>query len=175
MNVALVKADQIRDRASKTASVNSQEADTVVAMWGQSDAALSQAESALKTGAADERTQQRVLVMREQVKQGRAEAERRRAHLQRQEKLLSDLDEARMTLSNWVDNHFDYNAAIAKYAAAFADYGLEVRPGGAEVLVRRIQADRPPCASPYRGSRRVDFGYYQCEGEVGGHCNRSPG
>ena len=57
--------------------------------------------------------------------------------------LLSNLDDARMTRSIWIETHFDFAGADAKYAAAFAAYGLDVMPGRTEELARRIRAEHP--------------------------------
>ena len=56
---------------------------------------------------------------------------------------MRDLDDARMTRSIWIETHFDYAGAATKYAAAFAAYGLEVKPGRTEELARRIRAEQP--------------------------------
>ena len=63
---------------TRSPSVTSQQADAVLVMWGQADAALAQAEAALKTGMADDHLQKRMLELQKQVQQGRGEAERRR-------------------------------------------------------------------------------------------------
>jgi serine/threonine protein kinase/Flp pilus assembly protein TadD len=143
VDVALVKADQHRNRAAETVSATSREADAALVTWGQADAALAQAEAALKAGTADDHLKERVLALQKPIQQGRGEAERRRAKLQRQEKLLLDLDEARMAPLVFFDGHFDVAGAGVKVAAAFTAYGLEVRPGGAEELGRRIRAEEP--------------------------------
>jgi tetratricopeptide (TPR) repeat protein len=136
VSAALVQADQWRKQAGEAPSATSPEADAVLALWRQAEASLAQAETALKTGTAGDRLVQRVLDVRRQVAQ-----ERERA--QRTANLLRDLDDARMTRSNLIENTFDLAGSATKYAAAFAAYGLEVKPGLTEELARRIRAEQP--------------------------------
>ena len=136
VNAALIKTEQLRKQAGEAPSATSQEADAALALWRQAEASLDQAETALRTGTADARLQERVQDERRQTGQQRAQA-------QRTANLLRDLDDARMTQSIWIETHFDYAGAATKYAAAFAAYGLEVTPGRTEELARRIRAEQP--------------------------------
>ena len=136
VNAALIKTDQWREQAGEAPNATSQEADAVLALWRQAEASLAQAETALKTGTADDRLRQRVLDVRQQIDEQRAQA-RRTANL------FHDLDDARMARSIWIETHFDYAGAITKYAAALAAYGLEVKPGRTEELARQIRAEQP--------------------------------
>src|SRR5262249_36495960 len=54
-----------------------------------------------------------------------------------------DLDEARMREWTWAGGRLDYRGGAAKFAKAFTDYGLEVKPERAEELARRIRAEEP--------------------------------
>ena len=94
VNVALAKAEQLRDQAAAMPSTKSEEAEAGLVVWRQAEAALGQAETALRTGTADHRLQQRVLAMQQQLDLGRSQTEGRRTQLKRKDKLLSDLDEA---------------------------------------------------------------------------------
>jgi len=136
VSAALVQTEQWRKQAGDAPIATSQEADAVLALWRQAEASLAQAETALRTGTADDRLRQQVMDERQQIEQGRAQA-------QRTAKLFRDLDDARMTQSIWIETHWDYASASTKYAAAFAAYGLEVKPGPAEELARRIRAEQP--------------------------------
>jgi predicted outer membrane repeat protein len=136
VNAALIQTEHWRKEAAQAPSATSPQADAVLALWGQAEAALAQAESALRTGTADDRLRQRVLDVRKQIGQQRAQA-RRTANL------LRDLDDARLTRSMWIETHFDYAGAATKYAAAFAACGLEVKAGDTEELTRRIRAEQP--------------------------------
>jgi len=136
VNAALIQTDQWRKQAGEAPSATSQEADAVLMQWRQAEASLAQAETALKTGKADEHLRQRVLDVQERIERGRMQA-------QRTANLLRDLDEARMTRTIWMGTHFDYAGATAKYTAAFAAYGLEVKEGRTEELARHIRAEQP--------------------------------
>ena len=136
VNAALIKTDQWHKQAGEAPSATSEEADAALALWRQAEASLAQAETALKTGTADDRLRQRVLNVQQQTEQQLAQA-RRTADL------FHGLDEARMTRSIWTGTHFDFAGSATKYAAAFAAYGLEVTPGRTEELARRIRAERP--------------------------------
>ncbi len=136
VNAALNTTDQWRKQAGQAPSVTSEQADAAVALWRQAEASLEQAETALRTGTADARLQERVQDERRQTGKQRAQA-------QRTANLLRDLDDARMTQSIWIETHFDYAGAAKKYAAACAAYGLEMTPGRTEELARRIRAEQP--------------------------------
>ena len=56
---------------------------------------------------------------------------------------MRDLDDAHMSRSIWINNSFDFAGASTHYAASFAAYGLEVKPGRTEALARRIRAEEP--------------------------------
>jgi tetratricopeptide (TPR) repeat protein len=136
VSAALIRTDQWRKLAGEARSATSQEADAALALWRLAEASLEPAETALRTGTADDHLRQRVLDVRQQIEQHRAQA-------QRTAKLLRDLDEARMTAAIWISTHFDSAGAAAKYAAAFTAYGLEVKPGRTAELAQRIRAEQP--------------------------------
>jgi serine/threonine protein kinase/tetratricopeptide (TPR) repeat protein len=136
VSAALIQTEQWRKQAGEAPSATSQEADAVLVLWRQAEMSLGPAESALRTGTADDGLRQRVLDERQQVEEQRAQA-------QRTANLLRDLDDARMTRSIWIGADWDYAGGSAKYAAAFAAYGLEVKPGRTEELARRIRAEQP--------------------------------
>jgi tetratricopeptide (TPR) repeat protein/serine/threonine protein kinase len=143
MNVALAKAGQWRDQASAKTGATSQEAEAVLLLWRQAEGALGQAEAALSTGTADDALRQRLLELQLQVAQGRHRDEQRLAQVLRKEKLLHDLDGARLAQATWIDRHFDHAGASARYAAALSAFGFEVKPGQTAELARRIRAEDP--------------------------------
>ena len=61
VNAVLIKTEQWRKQAAEAPSATSQEADAVLALWRQAEASLDQAETALRTGTADDRLRERVL------------------------------------------------------------------------------------------------------------------
>ena len=147
VSAVLFNTAQLRKQAAEAPSVTSQEADAALALWRQAEASLAQAETALRTGTADDRLRERVLEVRERIGQRREQA-------QRESKLLRDLDEARMARSSWlgearmarrswIETHLDDADAVRKYAAACAAYGLELTSGRTEELARRIRAEQP--------------------------------
>ena len=71
VNAALIQTEQWRKQAGEAPSATSQEADAVLALWRQAEASLAQAETALRTGTADDRLRQRVLDERQQIEQRR--------------------------------------------------------------------------------------------------------
>src|SRR5262249_28721773 len=54
-----------------------------------------------------------------------------------------DLDDAHLASAAMAQGRFDNAAAAAKYARAFAAYGLEITPGKSAELARRIRAEKP--------------------------------
>ena len=140
---ALAKAEQLRDRAAESPTTTLEGADAVLLLWGQAEAAVAQAEAAAKTGTADDRLLQRMLIMQRQCEQGRKHAEGHRALLKLKTKLLCDLEDARMALATIVKSQFDYAGAGKKYAAAFAAYGMVIQTGPIQDLAPRIRAEEP--------------------------------
>ena len=136
VNAALIQTNQWRKQAGALPNATSREADAALVLWRQAEASLAPAETALRTGTADDRLHQRVLDAQEQIERGRTQA-------QRKANLLRGLDDARMMRSIWIETHFDYAGAAAKYAATFAAYGLEVKPGRTEALAQGIRAEQP--------------------------------
>jgi serine/threonine-protein kinase len=143
VSLALGKAEQLREQARQMPARTSQEADRALAVWQQVEAALGPAEAGLDSGPVSSGLRQRVQEVREQVDQERGEVAARRAQAVRKEKLLRDLDEARLARSTWIRGRFDYQGASAKYAEAFAAHGLEVKRGQAAELARRIRDSEP--------------------------------
>jgi tetratricopeptide (TPR) repeat protein/serine/threonine protein kinase len=141
VSIALIKAEQARDQAAGKPSATSQQAEAVLLVWRQAEAGVAQAEAALSTGTADDALRRRVLDLQRRITQGRHRDEQRLAQVLRKEKLLRDLDDARMALATWTGSHFDHAGASARYAAALAAYGLEVKPGKTAELAQRIRAE----------------------------------
>ncbi|HLN26280.1 MAG TPA: tetratricopeptide repeat protein [Gemmataceae bacterium] len=136
VSAALVTVENLRDQAGRMPRWTSEEADAILAVWQQAQAALAPALAALKTGTANDLLRQQVLDLQQ-------ESERQRVQADRKAKLLRDLDEARLSRSNWIENKndFDHAGAAAQYTVAFAAYDLEVKPGRTEELARSIRAE----------------------------------
>jgi tetratricopeptide (TPR) repeat protein len=134
VNAALTTMEGLRDQAGKMPRRTSEEADAIVVVWQQAEAALAPALVALKTGTPND-------LLRQQVLDAQQESEQERVQAQRKAKLLRDLDEARLSRSNWIESGFDHAGAAAQYASAFKAYDLEVKPGRTEELARRIRAE----------------------------------
>jgi tetratricopeptide (TPR) repeat protein/serine/threonine protein kinase len=143
VSVALAGAQQWASQAEGRPTATRQQAEAVLGVWGQAEAALAEAEAALRTGAAEEPLRQRALEVRRRLEQGRLQTEQRRALRLRQEKLLRALDEARQQRATPLEATFDYAGEAAQYQAAFAGYGLAVEPGRTAELARRIRAEEP--------------------------------
>jgi tetratricopeptide (TPR) repeat protein len=135
---ALDRAAELSEQAQQMPCANSVEAAAVLVVWQKAQDAVARAETALTTGADDEVLRQRVVELRAQLDQGQARAVRK-------EQLFRDLDEARLAVYEVVDDRLDLNYAgcAARYAAAFAAFGLEVRPERSDELARRIAAEEP--------------------------------
>jgi serine/threonine protein kinase/tetratricopeptide (TPR) repeat protein len=141
VSVALARADQWAGQAEGGRAATSQVGKEVLAVWGQADAALAEAEAALQTGKGDELMRQRIADVRQRLAKGRRTTEQQQAQALRRETLLRDLDEARMKSATWGADGFDLAGGAAKYLAAFAAYGLEVKAGDTAELARRIRAE----------------------------------
>jgi tetratricopeptide (TPR) repeat protein/serine/threonine protein kinase len=142
-SVALGKAEQWAGQAEEWKSATSQQSAVVLGIWDRGDAALAEAEAALRTGVAEETLRQRVLQVRRRLERGRRLTEQVRSKLLRKEALLHALDEARLRRATWVETTFDAAGAAAQYQAVFAAHGLEVKPQRRAELARRIRAEEP--------------------------------
>jgi tetratricopeptide (TPR) repeat protein len=146
-SVALAGAEQWAGQAEGRRVATSHEGKEVLALWGQADAALAEAEAALHTGTGNEPMRLRVAAVRRRLEEGRRATAQQQLQALRREKLLGDLDAAHLQLATWGadggGDSFDYAGAAANYRAAFAAYGLEVRAGDTAELVRRIRAEEP--------------------------------
>ncbi len=139
---ALAKAEQSVLRVgSRQQSATTEEAQAALTNWREAEAALAEAEAALAeaeaavtTGAVTDDLRERVATMHQRIESGKTREQRR-------EKLFQDLDEARLASAVVVENNFDNATAATKFEAAFATYGLEVKPGDTEQLARRIRAE----------------------------------
>jgi serine/threonine protein kinase/predicted Zn-dependent protease len=140
---SLTKAEDARDRAAGMPTATSQQAAEALVVWRQAEDRLAQAQAALDTGAATDELRQRVEDLRQQIERGRQHCERQKDRALRKEKLLRDLDEARLRQFAWVGGRLGFRGAAARYARVFADYGLEIRAERAEEVVRRIRAEDP--------------------------------
>jgi tetratricopeptide (TPR) repeat protein/serine/threonine protein kinase len=140
---ALAKADQLSEQAAAMPLESSKEADAALVVWQQASDALGQAEAALRAGVSDELLGQQVEKSLGRIAQATERAEQRRSQALRREKLFRDLDDARMALATNKEGHFDFAGAAARYAAAFAAFGLEVQPGQSEVLAQRFRDEEP--------------------------------
>jgi serine/threonine protein kinase/tetratricopeptide (TPR) repeat protein len=143
VSMALVKAEQLAEQARGMPSVSGIQAAAVLVVWRQAEDALAQASAALNTGVAGNELRQRVAALASKLEGDRRQTERGRAYALRKEKLFRDLDEARMARLELVDNHRDYSGCAAKYAAAFAAYGLAVTKGDTAELARQIAGAEP--------------------------------
>ncbi len=83
VSAVLFKTQQLRQQAADAPGATSQEADAAVALWRQAEALLDQAETALRTGTADARLQERVHDERRLTGQQRAQAQRQANLLRR--------------------------------------------------------------------------------------------
>jgi serine/threonine-protein kinase len=136
MTPPLVQAEQLSLQAERMPRWTYGEAKEAVALWRQAEAALSQAEAAMNTGVPADSLRRRVAELRSHIGQGREQAERK-------EKLLRELDEARLRRVTIAHDRFDYRGSAEMYRAAFLAYELEVKPGDTAELARRIRAEEP--------------------------------
>ncbi len=150
---ALAKAEQLHNQASLRPMGSSKEIDAALVIWQQASDALRLAEAALQTGIADNRLGQQVKDLGSRIAEARARGDLQRIQVLRRETLFLDLDDARMSMANFnelpvhfVDAnrlHFDYTGAAAKYAAAFAKFGLNIQPHQREMLAKKIREQEP--------------------------------
>jgi serine/threonine protein kinase/Flp pilus assembly protein TadD len=140
---ALGRAEELGRQAEALPQRTSREAAAAVIVWQRAADQLAQAEAALRAGEADTSLRRRVADLSEQFQKGWDQAEQRRVQAERREKLLRDLDDARMAKATWIETHHDFAGAAAKYGQAFASFGIDVRPGQADVLARQIAAEEP--------------------------------
>src|SRR5262249_28215001 len=91
VSVALARGEQWASQAEGRPTATSQQAEAVLGMWDHAEAAVAEADAALRTGAAEEPLRQRVLEVRRRLERGRHQSEQHRARRLRQETLLRAL------------------------------------------------------------------------------------
>jgi serine/threonine-protein kinase len=143
VRVALAKTQQLAEQARQMPSVTSAEAEAVLVVWRQADDSLAQAVAVQMTGTANDELRQQVVALQVQLAEQRQETEHGLARALRKEKLFRSLADARMAMATVKESNFDYAGAAAKHQAAFAEYGIEVRPEHAEELGKRIRTEEP--------------------------------
>jgi tetratricopeptide (TPR) repeat protein len=128
VNLALGKAEQLRQQADQTPSETPAAAEQALALWQQTLAALEQAKAALAADEADATTRERVAALRAAVETGAGRAATAVAQARREVQLLADLDAARLARSQATaqGRSLNYAASAAAYAQAFTGFGLEV-------------------------------------------------
>jgi tetratricopeptide (TPR) repeat protein len=139
---ALAMAEFLGEQAARMPAERSKEAEALLAVCRQAEAAVAEAEAALKTGVAEEPLRERVAAVRQRLDQVRGEAGNSLRQALRIEKLQRGLDEARMARLALAGKYFNFAAAAKLYSEAFRDYGLEVQPGKQAALARRIRAEK---------------------------------
>jgi tetratricopeptide (TPR) repeat protein len=140
---ALARAEQWAGRAEGRPAGTSQEAAAALGVWGQAEAAVAEAETALRTGVAEEALRQRVADVRQRLELGRHRTEQRRTQALRKETLLRALEAARLGQATLPGTTFHHARRAAQYRAAFSAFGLAVQPGRTAELARRIRAEEP--------------------------------
>jgi serine/threonine protein kinase/Tfp pilus assembly protein PilF len=139
----VVTAEQLEEQAKKMPIATSVQAAAALGAWRQADDTLAQAEAAMSTGEASDTLRQRVAAVRARLSRGRRQTEQALERASRKEKLIRNLDEARMARLGLVDQRFGHAGAMVKYAAAFAEYNLAVKPDRRDEVARRIRAEEP--------------------------------
>jgi tetratricopeptide (TPR) repeat protein len=143
VSVALARAEELARQAQGSPAATGRDTAVALVVWQRAEDALAPAAAALRTGEADDDLRRGLAEMAARLADARQRAEQQHAHTLGREKLLRDLDEARMARVSISDNWFDYAGVSAKYAAALAGYGLEVKAGGHAAMARRIRAEEP--------------------------------
>jgi tetratricopeptide (TPR) repeat protein len=145
VNLALGKVEQLRQQAEQTPPPTLAAAEQALTLWQQARAALAQAEAVLATGEADATTQERVAALRAAVETGSRRAEMALAQARREERLLADLDEARLARSQATSQgpYLNVAASAAAYEQAFTAFGLEVLRLPEAEAAKRIRGLRP--------------------------------
>jgi serine/threonine-protein kinase len=128
VNLALGKAEQLRQQAEQTPVETPAAAEQSLALWQQALATLAQAEAVLATGEADATSRERVAALQAAVETGARRAATALAQARREVRLLADLDEARLARSQATSQgpYLNVAASAAAYERAFTGFGLEV-------------------------------------------------
>jgi len=141
VGLALGQAEQLQRQAGQSDPETLAAAEQNLALWRQAMAAVGQAEAAIAAGDAGPQTQDRVAGLRGKLEEGiRAGEETRRLA-----RLLTDLDEARLSRSNPGVGNRMYNdkAAAAAYERAFSAFGLDVMKLSPEEVIGRLRTIEP--------------------------------
>jgi tetratricopeptide (TPR) repeat protein/tRNA A-37 threonylcarbamoyl transferase component Bud32 len=139
--LALGKAEQLRNQASKMPVEELGDAVAALAVWKQGLTADEQADEISAAGLAGEETVRRAERLLAEVRAGVKMADQAVVGARKYAEMLAALDKARMARSRWTGKSFDFAASTAAYAAAFSTYGLDVlaqEPAAAVRLLRQL-------------------------------------
>jgi serine/threonine-protein kinase len=136
VDLTLTRVEELQKQAAEMPTTTNQERKDALVAWQRATDTMAEAEAALRTGAAEDLTRQRVADVRRRLEQ-------RLIQEQRKLLLLHHLDEARLLGVSWNENTFDHAGAVRKYREAFAAYDYKWTPGRAAEFVQRIRAEEP--------------------------------
>jgi tetratricopeptide (TPR) repeat protein/tRNA A-37 threonylcarbamoyl transferase component Bud32 len=133
VNLALGRAEQLRDQARRLPADTPREAELAVAVWRQSLAAVQEAQGLLSAGSADEPTLLRVAGLHQEIEGAVAGADQALADARKDAKLLADLDGARALRVQAQGVVASLQPSERAYVAAFRSYGFDISRGPQQV------------------------------------------
>ncbi len=139
LNLALGKAEQLRDQARKIALDEPARAEVAVALWKQGLAAVEEAEGVLATGLADETLRREVGALRGELEKAAGAAAATLAQLRKNAKLRADTENAPLLALLTQDGRLDYRSADEAFARAFREYGMDIRASSPEAVERWLR------------------------------------
>jgi hypothetical protein len=148
INLALGKAEQLRDQARQLVPADLVGAERTLVLWQQALAAVEHAEGVRVAGLADEATRQRLVELRGEVQAAIAAAEKTLAQRRKEVKLLADLERADLLAASSREGKWAHRAAAAAYAQAFVDYGLIVRASSPAAVARWLKRSPATIVEP---------------------------
>lgn len=143
VNLHMARSDSLAKQAANLPTTTSKEAAAADAVLRQAEAELAQAEAALVTGMAEPGLRERVSEARRRLDQARGNAEQQLSQVLSEEKLRRDLDDANTARPTMAGDPIGTRMATDLFAKAFTDYGLELKPGQAATLAKRIRGAKP--------------------------------
>jgi tetratricopeptide (TPR) repeat protein len=148
VNLALGKAEQLREDARKVPLDDPPSAEKALRLWQQALAAVEQAEEVIAAGRTDEATRRQVAELRGELQTEEGAAEKALAQLHKDVQFRADTERAPLLAEANREGLQAHQVAADAFARAFKEYGLDVRSSTPEAVARwlrqRPEAMREP-------------------------------
>jgi serine/threonine-protein kinase len=165
VNLALGKAEQLREQARQIAPENLERAKEAQGLWEKALEAVKGAEGVRAAGLSDEATRQRVEGLSDELLEAVAAATEAVAQRNKELQFALDLERAHLAAGSSREGRWDDQASTAAFEKAFREFGLDVRNSSPDELVRWLDHCPPVLAEPVMTALYAMIGFAKQEAD----------